>query len=286
MLEQLPDGSRVIRDGGGLICKVKPGVTSIPAEIGTSLTDREAWETLYLPKLRMTSARVPLESIRALPAPEERDIPLGLHLGALMGEMRNMLGVTQLSYLYADDEDLYREIVDTLCGLCYECAKLALETGVSFDYGHFWEDICFKNGPLLSPDIFGELCAKHYRKRNDLCHQYGIDIISLDCDGVTEKLLPTWFENGVNTMFPIEVGVWGDQFEAARTKFGKGMLGVGGMDKTAFRKDKAAVDAEIERMKRLASLGGFIPCPDHRLMPGSSFELVQYYAEEIKKIRI
>ena len=59
MLEQLPDGSRVIRDGGGLICKVKPGVTSIPAEIGTSLTDREAWETLYLPKLRMTSARCP-----------------------------------------------------------------------------------------------------------------------------------------------------------------------------------------------------------------------------------
>ena len=57
-----------------------------------------------------------------------------------------------------------------------------------------------------------------------------------------------------------------------------GMLGVGGMDKTALRKDKAAVDAEIERMKRLASLGGFIPCPDHRLMPGTKFELVQYYA--------
>ena len=58
------------------------------------------------------------------------------------------------------------------------------------------------------------------------------------------------------------------------------------MDKTTFRRDKAAVDGELERMKRLAELGGFIPCPDHRLMPGSKFELVQYYAEEIKKIRI
>ena len=58
------------------------------------------------------------------------------------------------------------------------------------------------------------------------------------------------------------------------------------MDKTAFRRDKAAVDAEIERVKRLASLGGFIPCPDHRIMPGSKFELVQYYAEEIKKITL
>ena len=58
------------------------------------------------------------------------------------------------------------------------------------------------------------------------------------------------------------------------------------MDKTVLRKDKAAVDTELERMKHLVSMGGFIPCPDHRIMPGSKFELVQYYAEEIKKIRI
>ena len=58
---------------------------------------------------------------------------------------------------------------------------------------------------MPSPAKFDELCAKHYKKRNDLCRQYG-------------------------------------------------------MDKTVFRKDKAAVDAEIERMKRLVSMGGFIPC--------------------------
>ena len=61
-------------------------------------------------------------------------------------------------------------------------------------------------------------------------------------------------------MFPIEVGVWGDQFEKARNKFGNGMLGVGEWIKQRC-KDKAAVDAEIERMKRLASLGGFYPLP-------------------------
>ena len=64
------------------------------------------------------------------------------------------------------------------------------------------------------------------------------------------------------------------------------MLGVGAMDKTVLREDKAAVDRELEKMRRLASLGGFIPCPDHRLMPGTKFELVQYYAEEIKKITL
>lgn len=36
-LEERPDGSRVIRDGNGLIVLVKPGIVSIPAEIGTRL---------------------------------------------------------------------------------------------------------------------------------------------------------------------------------------------------------------------------------------------------------
>ena len=87
-------------------------------------------------------------------------------------------------------------------------------------------------------------------------------------------------------MFPIEIGTWGDQFEKARNTYGNGMLGVGGMDKTVLRLDKAAVDTELERLRRISAMGGFIPCPDHRLMPGTKFELVKYYAEEIKKIRI
>ena len=56
--------------------------------------------------------------------------------------------------------------------------------------------------------------------------------------------------------------------------------------KVVYTVKDEAVDAEIERIKRLAAMGGFIPCPDHRLMPGTKFELVQYYAEEIKKIKI
>jgi uroporphyrinogen decarboxylase len=215
------------------------------------------------------------------------DRPVGLHLGSVMGQIRDMTSVMGMSFLlYDEDEDLFADIVDTYAEMQYQCAKAVLETGAKFDFAHYWEDICFKNGPLLSPAKFDELCAKHYKKRNDLCHQYGIDIISLDCDGVTDQLQKTWIETGVNTLFPIEVGVWGDQFEPARRRFGLEQRGVGGMDKTAFRKDKAAVDAEIERMKRLVAMGGFIPCPDHRLMPGSKFELVQYYAEEIKKVKI
>ncbi len=286
-LENLPDGGRRIQNNWGIIEKVKPGVASIPSEDDYQLKDREAFETLYKPKMQYTPDRVNIEAAKRFNEAEKPDRPHGLHLGSILGDVRNMTSVLGMSYLmYDEDEDLFADIVDTYAEMQYECAKAVLETGAKFDFAHYWEDICFKNGPLLSPAKFDELCAKHYKKRNDLCRQYGIDVISLDCDGVVGKLLPTWVENGVNTMFPIEVGVWGDQFESARNRFGQEVLGVGGMDKTALRRDKAAVDAELERLKRLASLGGFIPCPDHRLMPGTKFELVQYYAEEVKKIRI
>ena len=287
VLEEFPDGTRRVQSSDGIIERIKPGTASIPSEDDYLLKDREAFETLFKPKMQFSPDRVDLEYFKHFNETRPKDVPVGLHLGSVLGNIRNITSVIGMSYLiYDEDETLFADIVDTYAEMQYQCAKAILETGARFDFAHYWEDICFKNGPLISPEIFDELCAKHYKKRNDLCHEYGIDIISLDCDGVTEKLLPTWYENGVNTMFPIEIGVWGDQFEAARNKFGKGMPGVGGMDKTALRRDKAAVDAEIERLTRLVAMGGFIPCPDHRLMPGTKFELVQYYTEAIKKIKL
>lgn len=287
VLEVLPDGTQRVRNANGVIERVKPGITSIPSEDDYTLKDREAFETLYKPRMQFSPERIDLAYFQNLNETRDWTRPLGLSVGSVLGNIRDMASLVGMSYLmYDEDEDLLADIIDTYAEMQYQCVKAVLETGAKFDFAHYWEDICYKNGPLISPDKFRELCAKHYKKRNELCHQYGIDIISLDCDGVTDKLLPIWFDSGVNTMFPIEVGVWGDQFGPAKKKYGKGMLGVGGMDKTALRKDKAAVDAEIDRMQRLAEMGGFIPCPDHRLMPGTKFELVQYYAEEIKKIKL
>ena len=287
VIEELPGGFVRAQNANGVIEKYKPGISSIPSEDDYLLKDREAFETLYKPKMQFSHERLKLDFFEKFNETRDMTVPVGLGIGSVLGIIRDMATVKGMSYImYDEDEALFADIIDTFAEMQYKCVEAVLATGAKFDFAHYWEDICFKNGPLLSPTLFNELCAKHYKKRNDLCRKYGIDIISLDCDGVTEKLMDTWIENGVNVLFPIEVGTWGDQFEAARKRYGERQLGVGGMDKTAFRKDKAAVDVEIERMKRLSAMGGFIPCPDHRLMPGSKFELVQYYAEEIKKIRI
>jgi uroporphyrinogen decarboxylase len=50
-----------------------------------------------------------------------------------------------------------------------------------------------------------------------------------------------------------------------------------------FSRDRAAVDAEVERLRRLVDLGGYIPCPDHRIAPDAQWELVTYYAQRMRE---
>ena len=60
--------------------------------------------------------------------------------------------------------------------------------------------------------------------------------------------------------------------------------GVGGMNKKVFAKDFSAVDKEIERLKPLIELGGFIPCPDHRIQPDAEWENVKYYCDRMRQL--
>ncbi len=283
ILETEPDGAQVMRDPSGLVIRVVPGVVSIPSEVGTTLTDRRAWEEQYLPKLKFSEDRINIPAMKQF-RETFSELPLGLHCGSLIGNIRNLLGVVHLSYLYADDEELYKEVIDTFANLMYQVAAKILEAGIAFDYAHFWEDICFKNGPLVSPAVFEEFVAPHYKRITDLLKSYGVKIVSVDCDGCIDRLVPIWLANGVNTMFPIEVGTWGGNIGTWRAQYGKELRGVGGMNKTVFARDKKAVEEEVERLRSLIALGGYLPCPDHRIAPDAKFELVAYYCELMSKI--
>ncbi len=285
VIKEFPDGSKHVQGGDGVVYLSKPGAGSIPAHVDYLLKDRAAWEEHFKRRLQWSEERVNMAALEALKAaPGPRENPLGLHCGSLYGNIRSMLTMEGSCYLLADDEDLFTEIIDTVGDLCYRNVKAALESGARFDFAHFWEDICYKNGPLISPRVFMEKVGPHYKRITGLTRKYGLDICSLDCDGMIDALIPTWIENGVNTMFPIEVGTWGASIGPWREKWGRELRGVGGTDKKVFARDRAAVDGEIERLKPLVELGGFIPCPDHRLPPDAEWDLLRYYCERMREV--
>ncbi len=297
IVKEFPDGTKHIQNIYGVIVLDKPDATSIPAEIDHILKDRPSWENEFKHRLkfhpdRVNKAMVNVGGGKLVPfnkggkeflIEDKRDFSYGLYCGSMFGRVRDWLGLENSCYLYADDPELFKEIIDTNAELCYQAVKMTLQTGAKFDFGHFWEDICFKNGPLISPNVFREFVAPHYKRITTLLNQYGIDIVSLDCDGCVDALVPIWLENGVNTMFPIEVGTWGASIRPWREKYGKEIRGVGGVRKVIFAQDRSAIDEEIERLKPLVDLGGYIPCPDHRIPPDAKWDLVKYYTDRMRR---
>lgn len=296
VLEVAPDGARKVRNHRGVVLVEKDDATSIPAEIDHTLKDRQSWDTIFRPRLQFMIERVTKMPVRVndrmVPFDEggleflrqdTRDYLYGLHCGSLYGIIRDWMGMENTIYLAADDPALFDEIIATVGELCYQNTKAALESGAKFDFAHFWEDICFRSGPLINPRVFREKVGPQYRRITELVNRYGLNIVSVDCDGLIDDLIPIWIENGVNTMFPIEVGTWNASIAPWRERYGRELRGVGGMRKYTFALDYAAIDAEIERLKPLVELGGYIPCPDHRLAPDAKWENVQYYCDRMRR---
>ena len=296
LLKTLPDGTRHVRNALGVVVLESNDAGSIPAEVDYLFKGRTEWDQHYKHRFEFREERVTESIVRigdkSLKWSEgglesllndEREEMLALYCGSLFGSIRNFIGVENVSYLFADDEELYDEIIDSVADCCYQCVKYVLDTGAKFDSGHFWEDICFKNGPLVIPSVFEEKVGPHYKRITDLLHQHDINLISLDCDGKIDALIPTWLNNGVNVMFPIEVGTWDANIADWREEYGREILGVGGMRKHVFAQSRDAVDAEVERLKKLVELGGFIPCPDHRIAPDAEWDNVVYYCERMRE---
>ena len=300
VVKEFPDGSRHVVNEEGVVILEKPGAnSSIPCEIGYTLKDRASWEEHYKPRLQFSQEYVDEALVRKEDGQMirfdaggreflqgDRTFHYGLFGGSVMGEIRDWLGLENFCYLNMDDPELFLEIVETSAELSYQSVKAVLDTGAKFDFMHIWEDLACKSGPLVSPALFEEIAGPHYKKISDLARQYGIDIIHLDSDGVVDSLIPTWINNGVNTLFPIEVGTWGGNIAPWREKYGKELRGVGGMRKAAFGEDFAAIDAEIERLKPLIALGGFIPCPDHHISPEAKWDNVRYYCDRMHELSI
>lgn len=284
LIREREDGKREVMNNDGVTVLESDDAGSIPAEVEHLLVDRKSWEEHYLPRLQWSMERIPVEAVKNMPPKEQREHPIGLHCGSMIGRLREITGLVGLSYMLADDPALVDEMVDVTAMLCYQGVKTILDMRDDFDFAHFWEDIAYRAGPLVNPHFFEKKIGPYYKKITDLCTEHGLNIVSLDCDGKIDKLVPIWLENGVNTMFPIEVGVWGASIEPWREQYGKALRGIGGTSKLILSAGKAEVDAEVERMRRLVDLGGYIPCFDHRIPENAEWDLILHYTERMHQV--
>lgn len=211
--------------------------------------------------------------------PNDRNHIVCLDGGSLYGWIRNWMGVENLSLALYDDFAWIEEMMEHLTQLHLSVLKQLADVAngrLIADSSHWWEDMCFNKGPLLSTKMVEKLMVSRYRRITDYKNGvFGTQYHSLDCDGNIHELVGLWLEGGINVMFPVEAAHT-DPFRI-RDEFGDGVAMQGGFDKRALIAGPDAIDSEFARLLPLIKDGGFIPHTDHLVPPDVSLENYLYY---------
>jgi len=213
------------------------------------------------------------------------DVPLTLLQNGAIGfywRAREWMGTEGLSIAFYEQPKLVEEMMEFIGDFIIETCHKALDD-LPFDHFNFSEDLAFKGSTLISPELFKKFIFPHYKRIASFMRDHGVPIISVDSDGYIEPLIPLFLEAGVNLVWPIEVAA-GMEPASLRKKYGKNLALIGGIDKRELSKDRASIDRELEKAKRLVDLGGYIPTVDHTIPPEVSYENALYFFEQKRKI--
>ncbi|MCK4565277.1 MAG: hypothetical protein KAU94_11455, partial [Verrucomicrobia bacterium] len=138
---------QIIINRDGLLAEVpKDGHNTIPHFLKASITTPDDWKKCKEERLRRDDPqRKP--DVMALKNlyPTDRDSPVGLWCGSMIGKIRDILTFEGLAYACFDYPEMVEDMVETCCVLVEDYLDAVLGE-VDFDFAWGWEDICFKSG--------------------------------------------------------------------------------------------------------------------------------------------
>jgi uroporphyrinogen decarboxylase len=210
--------------------------------------------------------------------PVTRDYPLGIWVGSMIGRIRDMLTFEGLAYACFDYPEMVEDMVETHCQMVEDALDQILPVMTDLDYAAGWEDICFKNGPIVSVDFFKNVVTPRYKRIDKKIKAAGIKLWWVDCDGDVRPILPLMMEGGINCLFPFEVNGCAHPAELFRD-YGQELRIMGGVDKIELGKGPKAIKAYLETLVPLVERGGYIPFCDHRCPPNVKVPDYLYYLD-------
>ena len=277
----LTETVRTFRSNRGVLMREKRGSVSIPQFLEYPIKCREDYYELRdrlmgSPEKRY---REDWESQISFISSQERDI-VATHMDGFFGYPRELLGVEHLLTMYHDDPELMHTIIDDHLKALMSLYEQVIQD-LHPDFAFIWEDMCYKNGPLISPRTFREFMLPAYQKLTRFLNQLGVKNVVVDSDGNIEKLIPLWLEGGVTGLLPFEVKT-GLHVTKVRKDYPRLQI-VGGVEKHCLEHGKAEIDAELLRvLPEMLSQGGYCVSLDHWVHDGISLENFSYYVEQVR----
>lgn len=275
--------SIVFRDAQGIVKRDrKPGFgVSMSQFLEFPVKDRADWEDIKWRLDPDTPERYP--NWGELDYLDNPDLPVMIHICGAYGTPRNLFGEERLAYAYYDQPDLIHDIqrhwTDFYCRMFTRILQHA-----HLDYVYIWEDMAFKNGPLISPKLFAEFMLPYYAELNGHLRSLGVEMIMVDSDGDPRPLMDMFVESGVNFFMPFEIAAGMDPLPI-RERYGEKLVIWGGIDKRELAKDLDAVEREVmSKVPKLMETGGYIPAVDHLVPPDVPFANYCRFVELIRQV--
>ena len=259
--------------------------SSMPQFVRFPVETREDFRKFWAERMKADlTARIGPDWREKLAVHRNRDyvlVVLADRWGGFFGSLRNLVGVERLCTLFYDDPAFIQEMMEADADFLIAMLGQMLEH-TSIDVFGFWEDMAYKAGPLIGPNMVRKYMVPCYRKVIDFARSRGVKWFTLDSDGDVRKLIRPWMDAGIDILYPWEVQC-GMDVNAVRKEYGHDLRLWGGMDKRALVLGKAAIDAEIARHKQLIDDGGYVPMLDHSAPPNIPYANYCYFMEQLAK---
>jgi hypothetical protein len=269
----------LILDMYGITRRVSKTVRSDIAQyVSFPVSDRTDWEHIRARLDASASGRFASNWHIKARAARSTGSPItigGGHLCGFFSFLRELFGDEEVYYLLNDDPVLVREILSFQSSRMMEILATVIAE-VPVDRLFIWEDMCYKNGPLIGPKLFEKFFMEPYIDLISLGRQLGVVVFDVDSDGKVDELIPLWIDAGVNMMHPFEVQS-GMDVNVVLNEYDAPFVIRGGIDKRELAKGMDAIDREIDRIRPAYKTGRYIPTADHSIPPDVSFSDYQYY---------
>lgn len=199
----------------------------------------------------------------------------------VFGSVRWLLGDEECLVAFYEQPELVHDIMDHMTSLYLTVFEKVCRE-VQVDTIHIWEDMCYKNGPLISPRHWRVFMGPHYRRIKEFADQHNIPVISVDTDGNPDLIAQPMIEHGINYLYPMEVAA-GCDVNSWRKKYPQLAL-MGGIDKRVLAKGPSEIDAELARIRPALESGRYIPELDHLIPNDVTWDNYCYYAMRLKRL--
>lgn len=272
--------TQTLRDETGVLKKVYKNSSAMPHYLEFPIKTREDY-LAFRERLDPDSpGRYPADWDARVAALRKRDFPIYLICRGPFAFCRDFMHFEELMRAVMMQPEWVREMMNGHTDFLIRFWDRALHD-LDIDFIYLGEDMAFKNGPMLAPDMARELLMPNYRRIVDCVRECGVRHIIVDSDGDVSMLVPMLLEAGVTGILPLERTGTCHPVELRR-RFPRLQM-IGGIDKQAIARGGEVMRREVHETVGPLTGGGYIPCFDHSVHPLVSWPTYQEYLETLRE---